>query len=115
MRKTLIAASAAIALAGCDPSSTTASLQEIQQATLTACAFLPTAVQIAGELSSASNVTKAEDIAAIICAAAVKRSPAVPAGASGFMSARPGTSGDVTFTVRRGKARATVTGHFVGR
>jgi hypothetical protein len=31
------------------------------------------------------------------------------------MSARPGTSGDVTFTVRRGKARATVTGHFVGR
>ena len=103
MKKLLMPAVAAagLLLASC----TTVTLAQIQAATIAACGFLPTAVQLA-ELIPTPYTTPAADVATIICAA-------VTAKTAGSRH-RLGASAPITVSVTLPNGTvAQVTGYFV--
>jgi predicted lipoprotein len=98
---TTAAVASSIALGACTPPTT----QQIQNATLATCNFLPTAVVIASFVPGAGPyLVTANGIAQAICSALAAQQP---------LSAKRKEAGQVTLTVFVNGASVNVTGHYV--
>jgi hypothetical protein len=103
MRKVIVAAVIATALASCTMSGTTTAVAigDVQSAAVAVCNFLPDATTITSILTASPIVATAESIAAIICSAVAGQ----PASGAKRRAAAP--------TVVIGGETIPVTGHFV--
>jgi len=99
-------------LGACDQ---TATLQQIQQATVVACGFLPTAVTVASLFPTTNQyIGTANQIASAICATVTASVPKSARHAVSRKAALKGTApSPVTAVVPIGGVPVTITGYFV--